>query len=248
VGNNGTKSHAKTGMAGGGALRTWLRSGVVSEDELDCCEHDELPPLPGELVEAVDELFEELDDLRRLEDAAVRELLWRVLERVGRLDGFCLEEASVFGRTVEDARDSEAREWLSEQERNFVGYCPGELDAIARAAIEFTVALWIGCSPDWEEPSQSVSEARTELVSELQIAAAPPGRRFALDATKRDVADSVEITLRGVASEVACAAHELADARLPGTAGTTMIGAAASLMFEAFEIKQAIARQALAGP
>ena len=144
-------------MAGGGALRTWLRSGVVSEDELDCCEHDELPPLPGELVEAVDELFEELDDLRRLEDAAVRELLWRVLERVGRLDGFCLEEASVFGRTVEDARDSEAREWLSEQERNFVGYCPGELDAIARAAIEFTVALWIGCSPDWEEPSQSVS-------------------------------------------------------------------------------------------
>jgi hypothetical protein len=41
-----------------------------------------------------------------------------------------------------------------------------------------------------------------------------------------------------------CAAHELADARLPGTAGTTMIGDAASLMFEAFEIKQAIARRA----
>ena len=93
-----------------------------------------------------------------------------------------------------------------------------------------------------------MSEARTELVSELQIAAAPPGRRFALEATKRDVADSVEITLRHAASEVACAAYELADARLPGTAGTTMIGAAASLMFEAFEIKQAIARQALAGP
>ena len=220
--------------------------GIVSEDELDYCE-DELPPLPGELAEAVDELFEELDDLHRSEDAAVRERLWRVLERVGRLESFCLEEASMFGRTVEDARDSEEREWLLEQERNFVGYCPRELDAIAQAAIEFTVALWIQCSPDWEEPSKSVSEARTELVSELQIAAAPPGQRFALEATKRDVADSLKGTLWRAASEVACAAHELADARLPGTAGTTMIGAAASLMFEAFEIKQAIARQALAG-
>jgi len=114
---------------------------VVSDDELDCCRDDELPPLPGELVDAVDELFDELDDLRRLEDAAVRELLWHVLERVGRLEGFCLEEASVFGRTMENARDSEEREWLSEQERNFVCYCPGELEAIAQAAIEFTVAL-----------------------------------------------------------------------------------------------------------
>ncbi|MCA1677538.1 MAG: hypothetical protein LC777_00630, partial [Actinobacteria bacterium] len=59
---------------------------------------------------------------------------------------------------------------------------------------------------------------------------------------------SVEITLRSGASEVACAAHELADARLPGTAGTTMIGAAASLMFEAFEIEQAIAREHVTGP
>jgi hypothetical protein len=93
-----------------------------------------------------------------------------------------------------------------------------------------------------------VSEARTELVSELQIEAAPPGRRFPLEATKRDVADSIKGTLWRAASEVACAAHELADARLPGTAGTTMIGAAASLMFEAFEIKQAIARQPVGGP
>jgi hypothetical protein len=90
VGNNGTKSHAKTGTAGGAAVETWLRSGVVSEDELDACE-DELPPLPGDLVEAVDEVFEELDDLRQLEDAAARELLWRVLERVGRLEHLCLE-------------------------------------------------------------------------------------------------------------------------------------------------------------
>ena len=154
----------------------------------------------------------------------------------------------MFGRTVEDARDSEEREWLLGQERNFVGYCRRELDAIAHAAIEFTVALWIQCSRDWEESSQSVSEARSELVSELQIAAAPPGRWFALEATRRDVADSMKGTLWRAASEVACAAHELADARLPGTAGSTMIGAAASLMFEAFEIEQAIARQAPAGP
>ncbi len=39
----------------------------------------------------------------------------------------------------------------------------------------------------------------------------------------------------------------MADTKMPGAAGTTMIGAAASLMFEAFEIKQAIARQTLAG-
>jgi hypothetical protein len=247
VGNNGTKSHAKTGMAGGAAVETWLWSGVVSEDELGCDE-DELPPLPGELVEAVDELFEELEDLHRLEDAVVRELLWRVLERVCRLEHFCLGEAGMFGWTVEDARDSEEREWLLGQERNFVGYCRRELDSIARAAIEFTVALWIQCSPDWEESSQSVSEARSELVSELQIAAAPPGRWFALEATKRDVADSMKGTLWRAASEVACAAHELADARLPGMAGSTMIGAAASLMFVAFEIEQAIARQAPAGP
>jgi hypothetical protein len=233
-------------MAGGAPAETWLRSSVVSEDELGCDE-DELPPLPGELVEAVDELFEELEDLHRLEDVAVRELLWRVLERVGRLQHFCLEEAGMFGPTVEDARDSEEREWLLEQERNFVGYCPRELGAIAHAAIEFTVALWIQCSPDWEEPSQSVGEARTELISELQIAAAPPDRRFALEATKRDVADSMKGTLWCAASEVACAAHELADARLPGTAGSTMIGAAASLMFEAFEIEQAIARRVPAG-
>ena len=108
------------------------------------------------------------------EDAAVRELLWRVLERVGRLEHFCLEKARMVGRTVEDARDSEERDWLVEQERNFVGYCPRELDSIARSAIEFAVALWIQCSPDWEEPSQSVGEARTELVSELQIAVVSP--------------------------------------------------------------------------
>ena len=56
----------------------------MSEDGLGCDE-DELPPLPGELVDAVDGLFEELEDLHWLEDAAVRELLCRVLERVGRL-------------------------------------------------------------------------------------------------------------------------------------------------------------------
>jgi len=111
------------------------------------CDEDELPPLPGELADAVDELFEGLDDLHRLEDAAVRELLWRVLERVGRLEHFCLEEAGMSGRTVEEARDSEEREWLLEQERNFVGYCSRELDAIAQAAIDFAVALWIQCSP-----------------------------------------------------------------------------------------------------
>lgn len=101
------------------------------------------------------------------------------------------------------------------------------------------------------EPSQAMGDpeqARSELVSELQIAASPPDRRFPLEATKRDVAGSLRVTLWRAASEVACAAHELADARLPGEAGTTMIGAAASLMFEAFEIKQAIARQAIAWP
>ena len=108
-----------------------------------------------------------------------------MLERVGRLAQFCLEEAGLFGRTVEEARDSDEREWLLEQERNFVGYCPRELDAIVHAATEFTAALWIECSPDWKEPSQSVSEARTELVSELRIAVAPPDRRFPLEATKR---------------------------------------------------------------
>ncbi|HEU4728942.1 MAG TPA: hypothetical protein VFT22_13655, partial [Kofleriaceae bacterium] len=82
----------------------------MSEGVLDCDE-DELPPLPGELVEAVDELFEELDDLHRLEDAAVRELLWRVLERVGRLEHFCLEEGGMFGRTVEDAPRGGGSRW-----------------------------------------------------------------------------------------------------------------------------------------
>ena len=107
-----------------------------------------MPPLPGELAEAVDELLEELKDLHRLEDAAVRELLWRVLERVGRLEHFCLEEAGMSGRTVEEARDSEEREWLLEQERRFVGYCPRELGAIAHAAIEFAVASRIQYGPD----------------------------------------------------------------------------------------------------
>jgi hypothetical protein len=156
----------------------------------------------------------QLDDLRRLGEAAVRERLWRVLESIGRLEHFCLEEASIFSQTVDDARDTKEREWLMDQERNFVAYCPRELDAIAQAAIEFTVALWIQCSPDWDEPSQSVSEARTELVSELQIEAAPAGRRFLLEATKRDVADSIKGTLWRAASEVACAVYELADARL----------------------------------
>ena len=134
----------------------------MSEDELDCDE-DELPPLPDDLADAVEELFGGLDDLHRLEDAAVRELLWRVLERVGRLEHFCLEEASMSGRTVEDARDPQEREWLLEQERKFVGCCSQELDAIAQAAIEFAVALWIQCSPDWEEPSQSVARRGPSL-------------------------------------------------------------------------------------
>jgi len=50
--------------------------------------------------------------------------------------------------TVEDARDSEEREWLLEQERRFVGYCPRELGAIAHAAIEFAVASRIQYGPD----------------------------------------------------------------------------------------------------
>ena len=89
-----------------------------------------------------------------------------------------------------------------EQERKFVGCCSQELDVIAQAAIEFAVALWVQCSPDWEEPSQSVSEARTELVSEVQIAAAPPARRLLLEATKRDVADAMTAMLWRAASEV----------------------------------------------
>ncbi len=79
------------------------------------------------------------------------------------------------------------------------------------------------------------------------MTAAPQGRMFLLEASKRDVEASVTSTLRRAASEVACAAHELRAAR-PGTAGTTMIGSAAALMFEAFEIRQAIASQPLNGP
>ncbi len=42
----------------------------------------------------------------------MRELLWRTVERIGRLEHFCIEEAGTFGRSVEEARDADEREWL----------------------------------------------------------------------------------------------------------------------------------------
>jgi len=64
-----------------------------------------------------------------------------------------------------------------------------------------------------------------------------------LEATKRDVEASLSGTLWRVAAEVATSAHELATSRLRGAAGTTMLGSAAAVIFEAYEIRQAIARQ-----
>lgn len=218
-----------------------LPYGVVSDVAPDVDE-DELPPLPAELSARVTAFLEELADLHALEHAAVRELLWRVLERIGRLEAFSLEQAGLLARGPEDARDDQEREELLEQERAFVAACPRKLETIAQAALAFTLALWLQCRPDWEDPAQTVTEVRTELDAELATEVAPPRRRHRLEPTKPAVTDSMKATLWRAASEVACAAHELADARFPGTAGTTMLTAAASLTVEAFDIRQAIAR------
>jgi len=205
-------------------------------------DEDEFPPLPADLAAAIDELLSEFDDEASLEAAAVRELLWTVLERVGRLDEYRISE-TMGGWTVEDARDEEHRRQLIEEERRFVSHCARELDEIAAAAIKFALALWIQCSGEWEDLPKQIDDARAEVVSELQISVAHPGRRFPLEATKRDVEASLSGTLWRVAAEVATSAHELATSRLRGAAGTTMLGSVAAVIFEAYEIRQAIARQ-----
>jgi hypothetical protein len=149
-------------------------------------DEDEFPPLAADLAAAIDELLSEFDDEASLEDAAVRELLWTVLERVGRLDEYRISE-TMGGWTVEDARDEEHRRQLIEEEPRFVSYCARELDEVAAAAIKFALALWIQCSGEWEELPKQIDDARAEVVSELQISVAHPGRRFPLEATKRDV-------------------------------------------------------------
>jgi hypothetical protein len=99
------------------------------------------------------------------------------------------------GWTVEDARDEEHRRQLIEEERRFVSHCARELDEIAAAALKFVLALWIQCSGEWEDLPKQIDDARAEVVSELQVSVARPGRRFPLEATKRDVEASLSGTL-----------------------------------------------------
>lgn len=73
------------------------------------------------------------------------------------------------GWTVEDARDAEQRERLLEEERSFVAYCPRALDELAHAAIKFSVALLDSVQRRWEDSSKILSEARGELVAELEL-------------------------------------------------------------------------------
>lgn len=222
----------------------WGSVPAVDDESLDCGE-DELPPLPQDLEARLDELFAQFGDRRPLEDAAVRELLWGVLERVGGLDEYRLNETTD-GWAVEDARDEQHRRQLICEQRGFVVDCARGLDAIAGSAVEFTLALWTQCDPE-EQPAKLVDEARAEIASELQISVDGQGERPPLEASKRDVEVSLRFTLRELAAEVAAAAHELSSSRLPGAAGSTMLHAAEAATFAAYEIRRALADQDAGG-
>ena len=134
--------------------------------------------------------------------------------------------------------------WAAEREMAFLCRCADELAELAASCVRFSVALWVDLRPDWQEEAadarrEVVGEAREELLSELGILGERSGRGRRLTSSKHDVAEFLRPTLLFAALTCADASHELGHPSFPGTAGSTMLGLAASLLTDGDEVATA---------
>lgn len=210
------------------------------DDDLD---DEEAPEVPANLAAAAEELLTLAAQTRVLHrDVSHTDRLFDVLRLLGRLHEFCLTEAGYFAPDPTPT-DDEERAWMAERELAFVRRCADGLAEVAAACVSFAVPLWVDLRPDWEEVADAraevVEEAREELLGELGILGGRSAQGRPLRPIKHDVGEFLRPTLLFVALGCADAAYELNDAHLPGTAGVTMLGVAASLLTDGDEVATA---------
>ncbi len=204
---------------------------------------DEEPSAPPKLAAAAEELLALTTQTRvPHEHASDTDHLLDVLRLLGRLHALCISEAGFFVHDPTPVDDVE-RVWAAEQELAFARRCADELADLASSCVRFAIALWVDLRPEWEEAAdarrQAVTEAREELLTELGILSKRSGPTHRLTPTKHDVAEFLRPSMLFASLACADAAHELADQRMPGTAGSTMLGLAASLLTDGDEIATA---------
>ena len=188
------------------------------------------PEAPPRLRAAGEDILRRGQDVRSSSlESDVGDRLLRVLHQVGRIDHVCHEHAGgLFGEDLEP-RDEWEREDLEQSTRGFICWCADQLAEAAGLAVEFATVLCAEVE-DHKSRSEIVDELRSELMMELAIETAPPTRHAPLSATKRAVADDVELDLRFAAGDLAKAAFELADSRWPAQAANTAVYIAAKLL------------------
>jgi hypothetical protein len=205
------------------------REQQLPENAVDDVEEPE-PEAPPRLRAAGEDVLRRGQDVRSSSlESDVGDRLLRVLHQVGRIDHVCHEHAGgLFGEDREP-RDEWEREDLEQSTRGFICWCADQLAEAAGLAIEFATVLCAEVE-DHKSRSEIVDELRSELMMELAIETAPPTRHAPLSATKRVVADDVEVDLRFAAGDLAKAAFELADSRWPAQAANTAVYIAAKLL------------------
>lgn len=190
-----------------------MRRVAVEDDDEDL--EDEGTPPPPRLAAAAEELLTLATQEPRPHHPGDgdRDRLFEVLTRIGKLHGLCNTHADFFDYAPTPV-DDEERAWAAERELAFVRRCCDELAELAAGCVQFAVSLW------------------SDLLAER-----PRARR--LTAGTHEVAEFLRPTLLFAALHCADAAHELTDARFPGTAATTMIGLAASLLTDGEQVATA---------
>lgn len=246
-----------TRRAGGGSFRdaptpgtatlAWrgrpaiVRRVAVEDDDEDL--EDEGTPPPPRLAAAAEELLALATQEPRPHHPGDgdRDRLFEVLTRIGKLHELYNTHADFFDYAPTPV-DDEERAWAAERELAFVRRCCDELAELAAGCVQFAVLLWSDLHSEWEDTPEArrkaTAEARAEILSEVGILAERPRVRR-LTAGRHEVAEFLRPTLLFAALHCADAAHELTDARFPGTAATTMIGLAASLLTDGEQIATA---------
>ena len=215
---------------------------VAVEDDEDLEDEGTPPPSPR-LAAAAEELLTLATQKPRPHQPGDgdRDRLFEVLTRIGKLHGLYNTHADFFDSAPTPV-DDEERAWAAEREQASVRRCCDELAELAAGCVQFAVLLWSDLHSEWEDTSEArrkaTAEAREEILSELGILAERPWARRLMAGT-HEVAEFLRPTLLFAALHCADAAHELTDARFPGTAATTMIGLAASLLTDGDQIATA---------
>lgn len=215
---------------------------AVEPDEDLGEEEPEDPPPPPKLAAALDQLLSLAVEAPPpyYPDASDTDRLLHALMAVGRLHALCNTCAGLLSAEPPPV-DEDEREWVAERDLEFVRRCADELLELAARCVRFAVWLWADLRPEGEARREArrnaAAEAREETLFELGICA--QRSRASLSADKHRVADFLRTTLAFAALQCADAAHELQDGQFPGTAGSTMLDLAASLLSDGDEVATA---------